>query len=397
MTVTQVEIQSAVSRQVGAKNIPIGYLRGFLVALVVAHHAVLAYHPFAPPPQGSLKAPPHLWEAFPVVDPQRWTGFSLLTGFNDVFFMALMFFLSGLFVWEGLQRKGIRLFLRDRLLRLGLPFAAAAAILAPLAYYPAYLQRAAHPSIAEYGRQWLSLGEWPAGPAWFVWVLLVFDALAALLYLGRPKWGNAIGRPGAFFGLLVIVSAAVYVPMAILFTPFQWTDFGPFAFQTSRILYYCVYFAAGIAVGAWGLDKGLLARGGKLAQRWLLWVIAAPIVFGIAAVLTIVTWTAHPQSRGWQSATDFLAMLSCAVSSFAFLALFVRFAVSRVRFFDSLRDNSYGIYLVHYAFVSWLQYALLGWSVPGAAKGLVAFAGALALSWVTTATIRRIPGVARVV
>ena len=200
MTVTQVEIQSAVSRQVGAKNIPIGYLRGFLVALVVAHHAVLAYHPFAPPPEGSLTAPPHLWEAFPVVDPQRWTGFSLLTGFNDVFFMALMFFLSGLFVWDGLQRKGIRVFLRDRLLRLGLPFIAAAAILAPLAYYPAYLQRAAHPSIAEYGRQWLSLGEWPAGPAWFVWVLLVFDAAAALLYLGRPKWGKAISRPGAFFG-----------------------------------------------------------------------------------------------------------------------------------------------------------------------------------------------------
>jgi len=107
--------------------------------------------------------------------------------------------------------------------------------------------------------------------------------------------------------------------------------------------------------------------------------------------------TAHSQSLGWEIAMDSMAMLSCAVSSFAFLALFVRFAASRVRFLDSLRDNSYGIYLVHYAFVSWLQYALLGWSGPAAEKGLVAFAGALALSWIASAAIRRIPGVARVV
>ena len=39
-------------------NYALGYLRGFLVLLVVAHHAMLAYHPFAPPPQH----PSHLSE-----------------------------------------------------------------------------------------------------------------------------------------------------------------------------------------------------------------------------------------------------------------------------------------------------------------------------------------------
>jgi hypothetical protein len=42
-----------------------------------------------------------------------------------------MFFLSGLFVWKSLERKGRARFLRDRVLRLGLPFIAAAAVVAP--------------------------------------------------------------------------------------------------------------------------------------------------------------------------------------------------------------------------------------------------------------------------
>ena len=42
-------------------NIAIGYLRAFVTVLVVAHHAVLAYHPFAPPPPASLAAQPRWW------------------------------------------------------------------------------------------------------------------------------------------------------------------------------------------------------------------------------------------------------------------------------------------------------------------------------------------------
>ena len=68
------------------------------------------------------------WQIFPVVDEQKWTGWSLFVGFNNVFFMSLMFFLSGLFVYDSVARKGVGLFLGDRLLRLGLPFALAAAI-----------------------------------------------------------------------------------------------------------------------------------------------------------------------------------------------------------------------------------------------------------------------------
>ena len=60
---------------------------------------------------------------------------------TDSFFMAMFFFLSGLFVWTGLARKGIQKYFLDRLLRLGLPFVICALTIIPLAYYAISLRQ----------------------------------------------------------------------------------------------------------------------------------------------------------------------------------------------------------------------------------------------------------------
>ena len=389
----------------GTYNYAMGYLRGFIVLLVVAHHAALAYHPFAPPPPVSLTAVPRWWQAFPVVDTMRGDWASLFTGFNDNFFMALMFFLSGLFVWNGLKNKGGAGFLRGRVLRLGLPFVVAAAIVAPLAYYPTYLQTPGHTGFDGFVRQWLSLGVWPAGPAWFIWVLAVFDCIAALLYALSSRWAETLGRflagpqsrPARFFTLLSIATAVVYIPLELTYSGLAWAAFGPFTFQTARILLYLFYFLAGVGIGAWGLARGPLMPQGKLARRWLLWAMASIVVFLVMTTVAIAFITAHLLSRNWEIATDVLFAASCAASSFAFLSLFLRFARSRSSLFGSLSRNSYGIYLVHYAFVSWLQLALVGASLPAALKLTVVTCGAVAGSWLLTSTLRRVPAVARVV
>jgi surface polysaccharide O-acyltransferase-like enzyme len=89
--------------------------------------------------------------------------------------------------------------------------------------------------------------------------------------------------------------------------------------------------------------------------------------------------------------------LACASISFAFLALFVRFATRRRWVYDSLSENEYGMYLIHYMFVSWLQLAILGSSLPAIEKGILVFAGVLILSWGGSAALRSIPGVSRIV
>jgi peptidoglycan/LPS O-acetylase OafA/YrhL len=378
-------------------NVPLGRLRAFIIMLVVAHHAVLAYHPFAPPPPASLVAQPRFWQAFPVVDAHRSNAFAWFTGFNDTFFMSLMFFLSGLFVWQSLRQKGGARFLRDRLLRLGVPFLVAALLLSPLAYFPAYLQTAAHPTLAGFWQQWRLLWPWPAGPAWFLWVLLTFDALSAMLFAWQPTWAEAPGRwfaqglrrPFLFFCALAGVSALAYVPMVLKFGSFKWTLIGPFAFQTSRIFHYAIYFLAGVILGAHGLERTLLETRGALARRWPAWVAAAAGAFALGAVVVILAITHPERHQTWELVGGFIFVLSCAASSFAFLSLFLRFALVRTRLYDSLCQSAYGIYLVHYIFVNWAQYALLRFEAPALTKGCLVFLAAFLLSWGSTILLRR--------
>ena len=409
-TAPAVAVQQTTARRGGAvagqdRNLAIGYLRGFITVLVLAHHSVIAYISGLPKPSASFTQPPYLWTAFPIQDPRNGQLFSLLTGFNETFFMALMFFISGLFVWDSLKRKGAGGFVRDRMLRLGLPFVVAAGLLAPLAYYPSYRVTGADPSLAAYWRAWSSLPGWMSGPAWFIWVLLAFGCLAAGLYKLAPRSGEALGgltdqakaRPAVFFAGLLAVSAAAYIPLVLIFGTTRWLQFGPFSIQASRILHYAVYFAAGIGVGSIGLANGLLATDGALQRRWRRWAIAAPLVFVVVAGLTIASYVLKgAEQPSWEIVNGLAYVLCCAVACLAFMAGFVHFIRKRSAVWDSLAANAYGMYLVHYVFVTWIQFQLLPSNLPGLSKGVLVFASVLALSWATTAALRRIPVVRRV-
>ncbi|MGB9418804.1 MAG: acyltransferase family protein [Acidobacteriaceae bacterium] len=385
-------------------NHAIGYLRAFIVLLVVAHHTALAWVPYAPPPASTLLAPPRPWLAIPVVDHVRWAPTLPFVAFNDVFFMSLMFFLSGLFFSQGLERRGLVRFLRDRAIRLGIPLVVSLALLSAAAYYPSYLQTSEHTG---FWHQWTAIGFPPTGPAWFVAVLLVFDCVAATLFTLVPAAMPTLAAitlrlsrsPQLFFSVLLGITALVYIPMAIAFTPTAWSAFGPFVFQTSRIFHYFVYFLCAAGLGAAGLENGLLARQGRLGPQWPAWLVAAAVAF-VAEYFLSGFAMQHPSlqtgllvSFSWMLSWT----LSCAASSFAFLALFLRFANTGRVWADSLAQNSYAIYLLHYMFVAWLQYAATAISLTPWLKFIGVFAAAALLSWWTAAAIRRIPLVARVV
>ena len=70
------------------------------------------------------------------------------------------------------------------------------------------------------------------------------------------------------------------------------------------------------------------------------------------------------------------------------------FAQLRSRVLDSLKSNAYGMYLIHYLFIVWLQFAMLATNLPAILKAAVVFAGTLALSWAATAALRQVSAVA---
>ena len=378
-------------------------LRAFVILLVLSFHAAIAYLDFLPKTPFAFDQPPYRWQAFPIIDAQRWLGLDIYCAWQDVFLMSLFFFLSGLFVWPSLKRKGALGFLHDRVLRLGLPFALVVLFLMPVALYPTYLQTAAIGSVAAYWRHWMALPVWPEGPMWFLWVLLAFDAVAAGLYKFAPQLGaawtrlaaGAADRPALYVAGFLALAAFLYVPMALAFTPGAWVQEGPFSFQTSRLLHYALYFFAGLGVGAGGIERGLFAPSGTLARRWPWWLAGA--VASFLAWMGLMGLTMRGNAP-WllQGLADASFSLACFASCFCVLALFLRFARRNSAISDSLRANAYGMYLVHYAFIVWLQYALLPFALPAILKAAAVFAGTLAASWTVTAAMRRLPPAANI-
>jgi surface polysaccharide O-acyltransferase-like enzyme len=376
----------------GGRTIAIDYLRTFVIVLVLIHHSILAYVNF-----GHFDPVHYLWSTAPIIDSHRWLWFDLIVLFNDIFFMSLMFFLSGLFVWPSLIRKGAGAFVRDRFLRLGLPFAVVTVFIMPLAYYPSFRMTGANPGFIEFWRQSLASSAWPTGPAWFVWVLLAFDCVIAMAQpavanLGsilRTRASAVFSSPMACFALVAVVSSLAYLPMLLWFGPVHWFALGPFSVQASRVLLYATYFVAGVMVGAYGLRDSAFGPDGTLAARWLFWVAA-----GLASFQLIVWMQIHPPAP---MVYGLAFALSCATMTFAFVGVFLRLANRRIALLESLNDSAYGIYLIHYLFIVWLQYALLPADLPAFAKGLLVFTGVLALSWGSVVALRRVPAIARII
>jgi hypothetical protein len=380
-------------------SLALSNLRAAVILIVLAFHSCIAYLNFLPPSPQPFNSPPYQWRSFPIIDNQRWFGFDLFCAPQDVYLMSLMFFLSGVFVWPGLARKGSRGYIRDRVLRLGLPFGLAVFLLMPVAYYPVYLVTTADPGITAFWQSYLALPFWPSGPPWFLWQLLVLNIAAAGVHRFAPGWETLLVRvasigayPSRFFAGLVTASALAYVPLAIAFTPWEWSQLGPFALQLSRPLHYAVYFFAGVAVGMHGIENGLLAPDGWLARRWALWLMAAFLAFLLWITPTALLFEPQDAARpGLQFAADLGFVLSCACSSFFLLAVFLHFARNRSRVIDSLSRNAYGMYLLHYVFVVWLQYALLNAPLFAFAKAAIVFGVTLVLSWLGAAAFRRLP------
>ena len=379
-------------------SIALNNLRACAVLSLLAFHSVMAYLGSLPATPYPFDAPPYRWAVHPMVDAQRWFGFDIFCAAQDIYLMSLMFFLSGVFVWPSLARRGEAAFLHGRLLRLCVPAALAAILLMPLAHYPTYRVTALDPGFATYWAHWRALPFWPSGPPWFLWQLFAFNVAAVGLWALAPRWcarlawlaSAARAEPGRYFVGLVACSMFAYVPLALAFGPWSWFDYGIFAFQLSRPLHYAVYFFAGLGIGAYGLERGLLAADGELARRWGGWLAAALGCFVLwMAMMGLSMHDGGPP--GVQIAAHVAFVLACAAGCFALLAVFLRFVARRSAFLASAAENSYGMYLVHYVFVVWLQYEMLGTALPAIVKGMLVFGGVVALSWATTSLMHRAP------
>ncbi len=110
---------------------------------------------------------------------------------NQAYFMGLFLLISAYFVPGSYDRKGAGRFLKDRLIRLGIPLALYSWIIRPmLVYLDPVKSPSPRPPFSDFltGHYFVDQAILGSGPLWFIEILLLFSALYALWrLLARPR------------------------------------------------------------------------------------------------------------------------------------------------------------------------------------------------------------------
>jgi len=158
-----------------------------LVAAIIAGHAVIGYATIGSWPYQDVQETR--------LGPAAETAFTLVLGPPALFAMGLFFLLAGLLTPGSLARKGPRRFVGDRLLRLGLPWAAFALLAWPLLTFAMY--RATGGSQPYWWRFTHAGPLLDTGPLWFLVVLVLYSVGYAGWRQLRARHRPAPGRSAA--------------------------------------------------------------------------------------------------------------------------------------------------------------------------------------------------------
>ncbi|GEK80689.1 acyltransferase family protein [Agrococcus baldri] len=340
-------------------------LRAVALGLGIVLHSLMPFHPGA--------------GAWMFSDGQSSPVAQELVNGIHLFRMVLFMALAGYFGRMVLHRRGAGSYLRDRLLRIGLPAVAfwpfAVASTGVVIGIAAALQGWEPPALAPQGEAIDPLLLLSPGHLWFLLVLLqcvVLTLLARavlLRALGRERGrriaeriGAALASPAGVLlaavpytaGLLLQESIAggLREPVTVLPTPSSLTAY----------------------LGAFLVGWFLHARPGSLqalARQW-------PWLLGAAAVLLVAASLLQGGSLPPLLHAPVLAVAGWA-TAYALLAVSVRFLHRESPAMRYLADASYWSYLMHLPIVLALGLALAGLDWPIAVKLLVTWAGTAVL------------------
>jgi glucan biosynthesis protein C len=373
------------------------HLRAALVALVIVHHVALVYGAIAP----FYYVEPPFDDAFAYT----WLGAFALS--NQAWFMGALFLLAGYFTPSSFDRRGTRVFVRARLIRLGIPIVVGMFVLIPLAAVGFFLMPAAITGI-DAPLAWAAYPELIGlGPLWFIAMLLVFD-LGYAAFRGLAGGGRPPASRSAFPGYPAIV---LFV-LGLAAVSYLWRTVVPLG-QDVEIVLPALAFPT-IAYLPQYLGMFLI---GILASRrgWLDALPPSAGIVGFVAALAAtilllpLALTGHPFSvsfggdqlfqggGSWPSAAYALWDSIMAVGmTLAAIVLFRAWFNGTSALGRALADNSYAVYVIHATVLVYVAYLLRGLTLPAVAMFVLVSAivvpACFALAWL----IRRVPVVAKV-
>jgi hypothetical protein len=383
---------SAVARWASRRLVYVDNLKVVLIAAIIAGHAIGGYTSM------------ELWSYADVrevtLSPVTEAVLLAVVMPFALFMIPLLFLIAGLLTPPSLDDKGTGVYVRDRLVRLGVPFAVFCLLVWPAALYALYrpLGNAPGSYLAELvGTSEESLD---TGYLWFVGDLLLFSlAYAAWVRLRR---GRSRPRRRADLGTrdLLAVAAAVGVTTFLVRLVF------PFASERFVDLNWyqwpeCVaLFAIGVATARSGWLTAVperLRRHSRTATLVAAGGFAGFVAWGaVSGGLAGDTW-----AGGWHVEALLFSALEGTLAVFGPVWLL---AAAQRRLDRPLRwagpvvgRSAYGAFIVQGLVLIGLAIALRPLPLAAEVKALVVAAGGVAGSfWIARLLITRIPGMARV-
>jgi glucan biosynthesis protein C len=340
----------------------IDHLRVALAILVVLHHVAMVYG--AVLPMFYYLEPP--FAAPGVIDPVAYLALLIFALFNQAWFMGAFFLLAGYFVPGSVDRKGPGAFLKERLVRLGIPLLVFYFVLNPISWLGLWLMPASltgittPPSWQAYPR-FIGLG-----PLWFVAMLLVFSfGYAGWRMLAGKQASSSVRAPSAptylGIGLFVLVLAGasfllrMVIPLGVTVRGFPTLAYLP---------QYLSLFVVGIVAfrrdwfGAVPRSMGIVG----FISAALAAVFLFPLAFTGRLFPPDLTSVTNALGNGhWQSAVYALWDSVFAVGMCLGLITLFRHTLNRQgRFGKFLYRHSYTVYLIHIPVVVAVAYTLRG-------------------------------------
>ena len=371
-----------------SRNQSIDYFKAFLMVLVVWHHATLAYGTAG---VGVL-----------ISDQTSFVGFDLIALYNDFFFMFAFFFVSGLFSYKSLAKKGPTVYLGDRLIRLLLPFSFGVLFINPISHYFSSIKNEGNPfSLAGYWKYFVdTFGKTEANHLWFLWVLFLFSVIITIYWWfkkagvikGHVNVQKYVNRAFYFTMIMIAASLILFLPLRNIAAGGFVTIIKPFNMQVSRILLYLLYFIAGNVVGTYGMKESFFFQE-KFQKKWWLWILLSVLSTFLNLVIHIVQ---EPMKLG--VAKEIVLILEQGMlviiiifAVFGFVGLFTGHIHGRNKIMDLLAKEAMGIYVIHYAVVTTLQYVFTFLEGPAIFKGIFVTILTLFISLGLVTLLKKVP------
>jgi surface polysaccharide O-acyltransferase-like enzyme len=365
-------------------------IRVFLTILVLMHHLMVLY---------AGTGDWYIREGQP--DTVTTAVGALFCAVNQAYFMGLFLLISAYFVPGSYDRKGAGRFLKDRLVRLGIPLAIYSWILNPLFIYALYYNEIHMPFWRYFPIDYFKHNAWiGSGPLWFVEVLLIFSLVYVVWRLAtrsRPASAPAEtrfpsnGRIALFALLLGLAGFVVRLAFAI-----DRYTFGPLNLQLAFFAQYIALFVVGLIAYRRNWLMGLPDKAGRLwlGLAGLLILLWAPLMLLGGALTTFDPYRGglHWQALAWALWESFLCMGMCI----AVVYLFRRYLNRRGKLSGFLVPNAYTAYIIHAPIITGVALAMRGLMWYPLLKWALAVLIAVPLAFLLSSLIRKIPYADRV-